>query len=101
MNIKLHVQGIKGSGLIDEGDDASILFGGTLEIDGHLIEEVIEVRTRSRNGFFEVTPILVPGSFEVVVHTKQSWPELNRKLDEQRSAHTMNGQVIARVDEAE
>lgn len=99
MNIKLHVQGIKGSGLMEEGEEASILFGGLLEVNGQLMEEAIEVRTRAREGFFEVTPVLVPGSFEVVVHTKETWPELNRRIEEQQSVRTMSGQLIARVEE--
>ena len=84
---------------MEEGEEASILFGGLLEVNGQLMEEAIEVRTRAREGFFEVTPVLVPGSFEVVVHTKETWPELNRRIEEQQSVRTMSGQLIARVEE--
>lgn len=99
MKIKVHVQGIKGNGLMKEGDEANALFGGVLEIDGLMIEEIMEIRTRAHEGFFEVTPVLAPGSFEVVTHNKESWPSLLQKLDEQRSLRTMNGQLIARVEE--
>lgn len=99
MRIKLHVKGIKGSGIIKEGEVPSVMFGGLLEIDGQFLPESIEIRTRAHEGFFEVVPVLAPGSFEVVTHTDESWPGLLRRLDEQKILRDLNGQVIARVDD--
>jgi hypothetical protein len=101
LRIKLHIQGIKGSGPIkqedvDKGEVAGALFGGLLEIDGQIIDQSIEVRYRSHEGFFEVVPVLAPGSFEVVTHTKESWPELLKELERQERVRNMNGQLIAR-----
>lgn len=101
LEIKLHIQGIKGSGPIkqedlDRGESAGALFGGLLEIDGKLIDQTIEVRYRSHEGFFEVVPVLAPGSFEVVTHSRESWADVLNELEHQEKVRNMNGQLIAR-----
>jgi hypothetical protein len=85
MRIKVHVEGIKGSARADEGQEPSALFNGVLEVDGHLIEEVTRIEAVFVGGdFTTVKPHLIPGSFEVVAHTKESWPELLKALEEQK-----------------
>jgi hypothetical protein len=80
MRVKVHVQGIKGSGLMRKGEEASALFRGVLEIDGHFLEEVGEIEVSfSGDNFAIVKPHMIPGSFEVVTHTDESWPELVNK----------------------
>ena len=95
MRIKVHVKGIKGSGLIKEGEEASVMFAGVLEIDGKLIEEVSDIEVLfSGDSFATVKPHLIPGSFEVVTHTDESWPELINSVDEQRDVRAGSGHVL-------
>jgi hypothetical protein len=99
MKVKVHVQGIKGSGLIESpGEDPSVLFNGVLEVDGHLIEECGGVEVSFGGGeMMSVKAYLTPGSFEVVTHTRESWPELLAKIDASRNeqAETGTGRVLA------
>ena len=87
MKIKVHVKGIKGSGLIKDGEDASVMFGAVLEVNGQLIEEISSVEVKFEESFTKVMPVLMPGSFEVVTHTETSWPELLQQVEEQREPH--------------
>ena len=100
MRVKVHVQGIKGSGLIKRGEEPAALFRGVLEVDGHLIEEVSEIEVVfSGDNFASVRPHLTPGAFEVVTHTDESWPELLNSLDEQRNLYAGSGRlIVARED---
>lgn len=97
MNIKVHVQGIKGSGMIEEGEQAAVLFNGVLEVDGVLIEEATDIEVVFSGGkMTAVKARLLPGAFEVVTHTKESWPELLRSLDEIRTARSGTDRLIAK-----
>lgn len=91
MRVKVHVEGIKGSGGIKEGEEPAALFYGLLEVNGVMIEEVTKIEVVfSGSDFAVVKPHLVPGSFEVVTHTKESWAELIQQLTEQRDgAHKL------------
>lgn len=99
MRIKVHVQGIKGSGLVKEGDEASALFQGVLEVDGVLIEEVAAIEAVFSGGdFAAVKAELIPGSFEVVTHTDESWPQLLQRIDEKNEARAGSGRLVAKVE---
>ena len=102
MRIRVHVTGIKGSGAIKKGEEAAALYRGVLEVDGHMLEEAgtIEV-TFSGDGFVEVKPILIPGSFEVVTHDNESWPRLIQELDEAREARAGSGRLVATRKDSE
>lgn len=98
MRIKIHTKGIKGSGMVEKGEEPSALFGAVLEVDGILIEEAFKVEVTFEEGFVKVTPHLYPGSFEVVPHTKESWPELLDQMEKdraERAARTGMGMLIA------
>ncbi len=100
MRIKVHVQGIKGSGSIKEGEEASALFQGVLEVDGILIEEISGVEAVfSGREFARVSAHLIPGAFEVVTHTNESWPELLKRVEDERTARSGADRLIARVEE--
>jgi hypothetical protein len=100
MRIRVHVQGIKGSGLMHEGEEASVLFRGVLEVDGSLIEEVSEIEVSfSNDRAATVKPHLMPGSFEVITHTDESWPELMNSVDEQREVRAGSGRILALEEE--
>lgn len=102
MRVKVHVQGIKGSGMIEKGDEASVMFNGILEVDGHLIDEVTEVEASFKGGeFATIKPHLIPGTFEVITHDKESWPELLRNLEEQRDLYSGSGRLIVAKEEAD
>lgn len=98
MRIKVHTKGIKGSGMVKEGEEPAVLFGAVLEVDGILIEEAFKVQVTFDEGFVTVTPHLYPGTFEVVSHTDETWPELLKKIEAdraERAARTGMGQLIA------
>lgn len=100
MRVKVHVEGIKGSGLIKKGEEASALFRGVLEVDGVLMEEVGTIEAIfSGDDFLTVKPHLLPGSFEVVTHTDETWPELLRALDERREIRTSTGRIMVGKEE--
>ena len=85
MRVKVHVEGIKGSGEIKEGEEPSALFYGILEVDGTMIDEVTQIEAVfSGRQFAVVKPHLVPGAFEVVTHTQESWTELIQKIQAER-----------------
>lgn len=95
MRIKVHVQGIKGSGSIKKGEEPNVLFNGILEIDGHLFDEVASIEVVFKGGeIATVKPHLMPGSFEVVTHTDESWPELIRRLTEVRNLQYGDGRSV-------
>jgi hypothetical protein len=96
MRIKVHVEGIKGSSRIKDGEESTALFNGVLEIDGHLVDEVSEIEVVFKGGdFASVRPSLIPGSFEVVTHTDESWPELRKQIDDERQARAGTGRLVA------
>jgi hypothetical protein len=96
MRVKVHVEGIRGSSTIEEGEEAQVLFNGVLEVDGTLIDEVTTIEVVFSGGeFTTVKPHLIPGSFEVVTHTGKTWKELLDALQEKRKIHTGTGQVLA------
>lgn len=77
LKIKIHTQGIKGSGAVAPGEEAAAQFNGILEINGQLIEEVGETTVQFNGGeFVTVMPIMHPGSFEVVQHDRVTWDAL-------------------------
>lgn len=84
MNMKIHTKGIKGSGMIKEGENPSVMFSAILEIDGVLIDEVTRVRVL--HGADEITTVMVrmfPGTLDTIAHTDTSWKELIERLDAQ------------------
>ncbi len=99
LRIKVHTKGITGSSITPRGGEPAALFGAVLEVDGHLIEEAFKVEVTFEEGFCVVTPRFYPGSFTVVSHDEDSWPELLMELEEQRAertARTGMGQAIAK-----
>lgn len=98
MDVKVHVQGIKGSSLVEEGENPSALFGAILEIDGQVVEMVHKVEVVFSEGFVDIRAHLIPGTFEVVTHTKDSWPAMLRALEEGRTARDAQGRLIARME---
>ena len=95
MRIKVHVQGIKGSGTVKKDEEPSVLLHGILEVGGHLMDEVEKIEVVFSGGdFVTVKPHLMPGSFEVVTHTDESWPELIQSLQEQHNIYSGSGKVI-------
>lgn len=102
MRVKVHVQGLKGSGMIEKDEEASIMFNGVLEVDGHLMDEVSEIEASFKGGeIAKVKPHLFPGSFEVVTHDKESWPELIQQLQEQQRIYSGSGRLIVTKDKEE
>lgn len=100
MRVKVHVQGIRESSLKEPGEQASALFGAILEVDGQIIEMVHRVEVVFEEGFVDVRAHLIPGSFEVVSHDKDSWPAMLRALEEGRTARDAQGRLIARMDKS-
>lgn len=96
MRVKVHVQGIKGSGPIKKGEEPAVLFHGVLEVDGVLIEEVGTIEVFIGGGeFTTVKPHLIPGSFEVVTHDDESWPRLINQINEARDVRDGAGRLVA------
>lgn len=99
MRIRVHVEGIKGSRRVRKDEEPSILFNGVLEVDGVLIEEVSAIETIFAGGdFATVKAHLIPGAFEVVTHTDESWPELLRQVEEQKEFRSGSGVTIATAE---
>lgn len=99
MRVKIHVKGIKGDGAISPGEEPTALFHGVLEVDGHLLEEVGEIEVSfSGDGFVQVTPHLIPGFFEVVVHDKDAWNLLLNRCDQERRVETGTSRLLAAVE---
>jgi len=97
LKIKVHTKGITGSSITKAGEEPGVLFGAVLEVDGHLIEEAFKVEVTFEEGICVVTPRLYPGSFEVVSHTDESWPELLARIQSERAeraARTGMGRFI-------
>jgi hypothetical protein len=100
VRVKIHVRGLKGDGPVKEGEEPSALYNGLLEVDGHLIEEVTTIEVLFGGGdIATVKPHLIPGSFEVVTHTDESWPELLNLIHEQKSAYGGTGRIVASTRE--
>lgn len=82
MRMTIHTKGIKGSGMIEEGEEANVMFAAqVLEIDGHLIDQITRIRVLHAPD--EISTVLVrfvPGSLETIAHTKESWKELMERL---------------------
>jgi len=100
MRIKVHVMGVAGSRTARPGEEARALLHGILEVDGSLIEEVgkIEV-TFGGSEIATVKPHLMPGSFEVVSHTDESWPELLASVKKQQAAYVGSGEIhVERIE---
>lgn len=100
MEVKVHVQGIKGSGLMEPGEKPSALFGAILEVDGQIIEMIHRVEVVFEEGFMDVRAHLIPGTFEVVTHDKDSWPAMLRALEDGRTARDAQGRLIARMEKS-
>lgn len=100
-DVKIHVKGIAGSSLVEKDGVPAAMFGAVLEVDGHIIETAFKVEVTFEEGFVQVTPHFYPGTFTVVSHDKESWPEfaarMDREYNEKRVARTGNGQLIAKV----
>lgn len=96
MRVVLHVQGIAADHVAHEGEETTALMHGLLEVDGYLLDEAGKVEVTFEGGsFLTVKPLLLPGSFEVISHTEESWPELVKRIDEQRVAVTGTGRTLA------
>lgn len=101
MKVKVHVQGLKGSGIVKPGEEPAVLFNGVLEVDGMLLEECGEIEVSFGGGeMMSVKAYLTPGSFEVVTHTQESWPELLAQINATRNAQvdTGSGRTLAVVE---
>jgi hypothetical protein len=100
MDVKVHVQGIKGSSVAEPGEKPSALFGAILEVDGHIIEMIHRVEVVFEEGFMDVRAHLIPGTFEVIPHDKDSWPALLRALEEERTMRDGTGRLVARMEKS-
>jgi hypothetical protein len=97
MHIKIHTKGIKGSGMVEEGDVPSAMFGAILEVDGHMLEQAYKIDVTFEEGFATVTAEMHPSTIEIVSHTKDSWPGIEAAIEESHTARTGMGQAVARV----
>ena len=95
MRVKIHTKGIRGSSIVEEGDEPSVMFGAVLEIDGKILEQADRVEVLFEDGFAIVTARMIPASIEIVSHTQESWPGVEDAIDEARTARTGMGAAIA------
>lgn len=101
-DVKIHVKGIAGSRIVKKDEVPAVLFGAALEVDGHIIETAFKVEVTFEDGFVQVTPHFYPGTFTVVSHDEESWPEFVARMDSEinerkKTARTGNGQLIAKI----
>lgn len=95
MDVKIHTQGIRGSGIAEEGEHPSALFGAILELDGEIVENVFKIELSFEEGFAEVKVIFRPSTVEVVHHSKGSWPGVQESYRDRVVARDACGKVIA------
>ena len=97
MKIVIHVQGIKGSQMIEKGEDADAMFGAILQVNDCILDRVADVRTEFGDEFTTVKATFIPGQVEVINHTSKSWKELCDQADIQlASVRAADGRLIAR-----
>lgn len=100
-DVKIHVKGIAGSSLVEKGDVPAAMFGAVLEVDGHIIDTAFKVEVTFEEGFVQVTPHFYPGTFTIVSHDKESWPEfaarMDREYNEKKTARDGLGRALAKV----
>ena len=102
MRVRVHVEGLLGSRAYREGEEPSALFNGVLEVDGHMIDEVGKIEAVFGGGqFTTVIPHLLPGMFEVVTHTGESWKSLVDDLDRERKKRAWAGTGRLMTEEPE
>lgn len=99
MMIKIHTQGIKGSELIKVGEHAEAMFGGILEVNGHVIDRISKIEMISSEDFTIVKATFIPGDVEVLTHGKDSWDELCERANKGiATARRADGRLIARTE---
>jgi hypothetical protein len=96
MNIRIHTKGIKGSGMVEEGETPGVMFGAVLEIDGVMLEQSDRVDIRFEEGVALVTARMMPSSIEIVSHTKESWPGVEKSIEQAVTARNAMGQALGR-----
>lgn len=101
MRVRVHTKGIKGSGMIEEGEHADVMFASVLEIDGHVIDRTQKIEVTSGEDFTYVKVILIPGELDYISHTAETWKELLDKGEAQREAYmgvrNSEGRLIAKA----
>jgi hypothetical protein len=97
MHIKIHTKGIKGSGMVEEGETPAVMFGATLEIDGNLLPTCDRIDVRFEEGFATVTAQMQPASIEIVSHTKESWPFMDAAIEETFKQRDGQGKLVAKT----
>lgn len=98
MEVKIHVKGITGSQITKPGEQPGAMFGGLLEIDGLIIDPVVDMRAEFGESFTTLHITLVPGSLTVVNHTEDTWPKFTSRLraqEERRTIRNADGKTIA------
>lgn len=101
MHIKIHTQGWRGSSARKEGEEASGLFNGILEVDGELYAEVTDIKCNfSGANFATVDVTFIPGDVDVVNHNDDTWSKLIQEMRfrEQRAVASRadsDGRMIA------
>lgn len=100
-DVKIHVKGIAGSTLVEKDGVPAAMFGAVLEVDGHIIHTAFKVEVTFEEGFVQVTPHFYPGTFTVVSHDKESWPEFAARIDREynakKTARDGLGRALAKV----
>lgn len=99
MHLKIHTQGIRGSGTIKEGEDAGALFNSVLELDGQIYDRATAIDVKFEgDSFATVTVTFIPGDIEVVTHTSESWKKICEEADKREKnakIRRSDGRVIA------
>lgn len=102
MIIRIHTKGIAGSEMIEEGQEAGALFGGVLEVDGHVLDRVTKIDVSSGEDFTTVRVVFIPGDVDYWVHSEATWNELMERAEEQRSSYRSirrsDGRSVARTE---
>lgn len=97
MKITIHSKGIIGSGVIEEGEEPGALFGGIVEINGHVFDRITKIEPKFSEDFASVTVTFFPGRIEHIHHTTESWKALcDRAEGDIASARLADGRSLAR-----
>jgi len=72
-HVVVHTKGIRGSSIIEPGEEAAVMFGAWVEINGEVFPNIGEVKVMGEaDGFQSVTLTLTPSSISFVVHDSES-----------------------------
>lgn len=98
MRMKIHTKGWRGSDMAKKGEEPGAMFGAFLEIDGELYDMVNDIEVNFGEAFASVTCTFIPGQLEIVTHTQETWPKLEKELrakEGRLAARNAEGRVIA------